>query len=248
MIGRSTPSGRGQSNVVGVAVLLTMSIVALGTLTAGVGTVVQDTGATADATRVAADIDDALRPVEATGPRRGYVSFTDGTLEVTDRELRILDANGIVEIVSVDALEFRTADQRVVYLAGAVIRETGAGSELYAPPPITASSGSGGVLVVGAPTLNSTAGSVRSKGGSSVVLATDVTHERTDLGDGTYRIAVETTTPGAWVRYFERQGATVTDRRDIDGDGTESVVARFPGERVGYLIVHDLRLEVRVRG
>lgn len=248
MIGYVTSSRRGQSNVVGVAIMLGVTIVALGAVTASVGTVVEDTGATADATRVAADLDDALRAVEATGPRRGHVSFTEGELEVADRELRVLDANGVVETVEVDALEFRSVDQRVVYLGGAVIRETGAGAELYAPPPITASSGHGGVLVVGAPTLNTTDQRIRSSGGSSVVLETDVTHARTDLGNGTYRVAVETTTPGAWERYFDRQGATVTERRDIDDDGITSVVARFPGERVAFLVVHDLRLEVRVRG
>lgn len=248
MIESAPYPSRGQSNVVGVAVMLGVTVVALSAVTASVGTVVEETGATADATRVAADMEDAISAVEASGPRRGQISFTEGELNVADRELRILDENGIVETVEVDALEFRTGDQRVVYLAGAVIRETSAGAELYDPPPITASSGADGVLVVGAPMLNTTDRSVRSTGGSRVALDTDVSHARTNLSNGTYRVAVETTTPDAWARYFERRGATVQDRRDVDGDGVASVVAQFQGDRIAYLVVHDLRLEVRVRG
>jgi flagellin-like protein len=239
---------RGQSNVVGVAIMLGVTVVALATVTASVGTVVQDSAATADATRVSEAFDDALRPVEATGPHRGTVSFTEGELSVVDRELRVLDASGVVRTVSVDALEFRTGDQRVVYLAGAVVRETGAGSQLAATPPLTASRGSGGVLVVGAPVLNANDRTVGASGSTTVLLDSDVSHDRTTLGNGTYRVAVETTTPDVWRRYFERRGASVSGRRDFEGDGVDSVVAQFPGERVGYLVVHDLRLEVRVRG
>lgn len=241
-------SGRGQSNVVGVALLLGVTVVALGTLTASVGTVIQGSAAAADATRVAEDLDDAVRAVETTGPRRGQLSFTEGEIDVVERELRILDSSGVVETAEVDALVFRAGHQRVVYLAGAVVRETGAGAHLHSPLPVTASSGSGGVLVVGAPVLNASDGSVAASGGTTVALETDVSHDRTTLGDEHYRVAVETTTPGAFERYFERQDATVTGRRDFDGDGVESVVARFPGERTGYLVVHDLRLEVYARG
>jgi hypothetical protein len=239
---------RGQANVVGVAVMLGVTVVALATLTAGVGSVVQDSAATADAARVAGDLDDALRAVEATGHREGQVSFSRGELAVVDRQLRVLDADGVVATVDVDAVAFRTGDQRVVYLAGAVVRDTGAGGQLYETPPVSASRGTGGVLVVGAPTLNATTQQVAASGPTTVRLETDVSHDRSALGNGTYRVAVETATPGAWDRYFERVGATVTDRRDFDGDGTASVVARFPGERVGYLVVHDLALEVHPRG
>lgn len=239
---------RGQANVVGVAVMLGVTVVALATLTASIGSVVQDSAATADAARVAEGLDDALRAVEASGHREGKVSFSRGELAVVDRQLRVLDRGGVVATVDVDAVVFRTGDQRVIYLAGAVVRDTGAGGQLYETPPVTASRGTGGVLVVGAPTLNATTQQVVANEPTTVRLETDVSHDRRSLGNGTYRVAVETTTPDAWTRYFERVGATVTDRKDFDGDGTASVVARFPGERVGYLVVHDLALEVRPRG
>ena len=56
-------------------------------------------------------------------------------------------------------------------------------------------------------------------------------------------IAVETATPEPLERWFRDRNATVS-RRDFDGDGTESVVGRFPGNRTGYLVVHDMHAEV----
>lgn len=239
---------RGQSNVVGVALLLGVTVVALGAVTASVGSVIQGNAATADTTRVAADFDDALQPVEVTGPHRGRVSFTGGELAVVDRELRVLNGSGVVANASVDALVFRAGDQRALFLAGAVVRDSGTTATLYATPPVTASRGTGGVLVVGAPVLNASGGSVAATGPTTVALRTRVSHERTGLGDGTYRVAVETTTPGPWERYLQRQGGTVLDRRDFDGDDVDSVVVRFPGDRTAYLVVHDMRLEVSARG
>jgi len=237
---------RAQSSVVGVAVLLGVVVVSLGTLTAGVGTVVEENAATADATRVASDLDTALAPVEATGVRRGRVSFTEGRLETVERDLRVLNESGDVRTVGVDALVFTAGDRRVTALAGAIVRGTEGNARLRTPPPITASRGGedgAGVLAVGAPTLNGSA-SVAATGGGSALLRTDVSHNRTALGTGTYRVAIETATPAAWERYFRERNATVTTRR-FAGDDEPSVVARFPGERVAYLVVHDMRLEVR---
>jgi hypothetical protein len=35
-----------------------------------------------------------------------------------------------------------------------------------------------------------------------------------------------------------------TEIEDLDGDGVPSVRLTFPGDRRGYLVVHDMRLEV----
>ncbi|RBI63617.1 hypothetical protein DMJ13_03530 [halophilic archaeon] len=231
---------RGQSNVVGVALLLGVTVVALGTLTASIGMVVDGNAAAADANRVAADFDDALAPVAATGVHRGRVSFTEGRLETVERDLRVLDEGGVVHHVRVDALVFSTDDRRVAFLAGAVVRGTSDGGVMVARPPVTSSRE---MLVVGAPKLGTSNVSVAATTGSSAVLRTNVTHERVKLGDGTYRVAVETSTPDAWRRHFERRNATVSTW-DFDDDGVESVVAAYSGERVAYLVVHDMRLEV----
>ena len=239
-------TARAQSNVVGVALLLGVTVVALGTLTATVGVVVERNAANADAARVAADFDQALSPVETTGRSRGRVSFTDGRLRTAVRELRLLNESGPVQTVQVDGLQFASGRNQVTFLAGAITSEHDGHARLRRPPPITASAdgGSQGVLIVGAPVLNASQVAI-SGAADGVVLRTTVTHRRVALPTGTYRVAIETEAPEVWSEYFRRQNATVvaTDR-EFDGDGVESVVAQFPGDRVAYLVVHDMRLEV----
>lgn len=236
---------RAQSHVVGVAVLLGVTVASLGLLTASIGAVVQSNAAAADAARVARGLDRAIDPVATTGVNRGRVSFTEGRLYTVRRDVRVLNASGEVASVRTGGLVFEAGDRRVAYVAGAVVRGGDGGSRVFAPPPITASRDSGGVLVVGAPRLNATGVAVGASGPTTVVVRTRVTHDRRSLGNGTYRVAVETVTPGAWARFFRERNATVTATdRDVDGDGVASVVARFPGERVAYLVVHDARLEV----
>jgi hypothetical protein len=235
---------RGQSHVVGVALLLGVAVIALAALTATIGAVVESNAARADAARVAADFDGALDPVETTGRDRGRVSFTEGELRPVDRDLRVLNASGTVRRVRVDALVYAAGSRRVAFLAGAVVRGTGAAAEFRTPPPITASRSAPGtgVLVVGAARLGSPA-AVSGTGGVRVALRTDVSHARSSLGEGRWRVAVETATPGPWRAFFDRQGATVRTR-DLDGDGLASVVADYPGRRAAYLVVHDLDAEV----
>lgn len=229
--------------------MLGVVVLALGALTAGVGSIVNQNAAAADAARVADDFDAALDPVEATGLHRGRVSFTDGQLRTAERDLRVLNESGVVRTVRVDALVFTAGKRRVAFLAGAIVRGPPDNARIRTLPPITASrGGEDGVLVVGAPALNgsvgmSGTGGVSATGGGSALLQSNVTHQRDELGNGTYRVAVETETPDAWQRYFERENATVSTN-DFDGDGVPSVVAAYPGERMAYLVVHDLRLEV----
>ena len=249
MTRRRSPSapvaGRAQSNVVGVALLLGVTVMALGALTAGVGTVVQSNAAGADAARVADGFESALRPVETTGLRRGEVAFSSGSLRVVERELRVSNATA-TRTVQVDALVYESGDRRVTFLAGAVVRGEGAGARLVREPPVVGSrgDGDGGVLVVGAPRLDAAPVGVSGQGGVEATLRTNVSHDRERLGEGEYRVAIETATPAAWRSALEDAGGTVVATRDRDGDGVESVVARFPGERVAYLVVHEMDLEV----
>lgn len=238
-----TGQRRAQSTVVGVALLLGITVISLGMLTASIGAIIEGNAEHADATRVATELDDSLQPIETTGVHRGHLTFTEGTLRPVDRDLRVLDESGVVERVPVDALVFETGDKRVAFLAGAIVQGTPGNANLYRPPPVTASENSG-VLVVGAPTLNGSGISLGASGGARITLETNVSHTRTNLGQGTYRVAIETATPEAWERYFADQNATTT-RTDFDEDGVESVVASFPGHRTAYLVVHDMRLEVR---
>lgn len=244
-IERNRTNARGQSNVVGVALLLGVTVIAMGALTAGIGTIVAENAASADAARVADGFDRSLRPVETTGAHRGRVEFSGGRLRTVERDLRVSNGSH-THVVAVDALVYESEDRRVAFVAGAIVRGTGRGARLHRQPPITASRRSDGVVIIGAPKLNASTVGRSGSGTVATTLRTTVTHERVDLGEGQFQVAIETETPHAWATAFERLGATVvaTDR-DLDGDGVTSVVAEFPGTRRGYLVVHDMRLEVR---
>lgn len=235
----SAASRRGQSNVVGVAILLGVTVVAMGALTASVGTVVDQHAAASDTRRVAADLDDALQPVETTGVRRGTVSFTSGRLDALDREVRVLDSGGVVAAVDANALRFAAGDRGATYLAGAVLVHGDGWARTRTPVEVTADPD---VLVVSVPALE---GDVArsATGGVTYTVRSNVSHDRRSLGRGGYRVAVETTHVEAVRRQFERMNASVTER-DVDGDGVPSVVADFPGSRTAYLVVHDTEVTV----
>ncbi|PSQ06822.1 hypothetical protein BRC97_05485 [Halobacteriales archaeon QS_6_71_20] len=228
---------RAQSHVVGVAILLAVTAVSMAGLTATVGTVVESNTAGVDADRVAADLDAALEPVAVTGRHRGTVSFTGGRLRTVDRTVRVANASGEVRAVEVGGLVWTDSDHRVAFVAGAVVRGPPGNAVLDAAPPLASSPGT---TVLGLGVLGDER--VSFAGGGRVPLSTRVTHDRTAYGDGSWRIAVETATPRPWREFFERRGA-VTSERDFDGDGVDSVVAEFPGDREFHLVVHRMRLE-----
>ena len=236
-----TPEQRGQATVVGAALLLGMTVIALGLLTASVGTLVEGHAARADADRVASDLNAGLAPVETTGHRTADVRFSDGRLYTAERQLRVYDSSGIVANLDVGALVYESGDHRVAAVAGAVVRGRGENAWFADRPPIVESE-SNGVLVVGAANLSTTSQAVGG-GHATARLATNTSHHRRSLGAGTYQVAIETRAPAAFERFFENRGALVS-RADIDDDGIDSVVAAFPGTREGYLVEHKLRLRM----
>lgn len=237
--GDSTSRRRAQSHVVGVALLLAITTISMGALTAGVGSMVESNAAAADADRVADSLS-GIDPSEATGVERHEIAFGEGSLAVEPRTVRLFDGDRRVAEREANALVFETGDRRVTYLAGGVVRGAGNASQLGETPPIATGDG---LLLVGLPILD--VDGTASVAGESVTatLRTDTSHERRDLERGEYRLAIETATPGAWERHFAATNASVT-RRTFDGDEHASVVATFPGERTAYLVIHETELEV----
>jgi hypothetical protein len=233
---------RAQSHVVGIALLLGISVVALGGLTVAVGSLVESQTASADATRVADDFERALQPASTTGEHTADVRFAGGKLSTEPRQLRIRQNGTRVDTFDIDALVFEAGDRRVAYLAGAVVRGTAGNAWIHTEPLVTASDRTA-VLAVGAARLGAESVARAASGATTLTLSSNVSHTRRSLGTGRYSVAIETATPEPFVRYFRDQNTTVV-RRDIDGDGVESVVATYSGRRTGYLVVHDLSLEV----
>lgn len=230
---------RAQSHVVGVAVLLAVTVVAMGTLTAAVGTVVESGAERADATRVADGFESVLGA--RAGRDRGTVAFTAGRLHSLDRELRLLDGDRVVATVPVDGLAWDGDGRGVTYLGGAVVQRSPAGASFARDPALV--TGGDGTVVVGIRAVN---GTVERAGRGGVEVDLRVRSDRVErrLGDGSWRVAVETATPRPWRDHLSSRAGTVT-RRDLDGDGTPSVVAPL-GNRTAVLVVH--RQEVRTGG
>lgn len=234
---------RAQTAVVGVALLLALTVVAVGGLTATAGSIVDDGATTAATTRVGSDLATALGPdpeVETT------IGVTGGTIRVVNRSVWLLDSDGVVWAGHAGAVVYADGDHRVTGFAGAVVRTDGDRGRMVAPSRISPTEDG---LYVGVPVLNATGADGIATGDRrlSVTLRTDAETARETLPAGEYRIAVETPIPAAWERHFAERGAETT-RRDVDGDGVPSVVASWSGARRVHLVVHDVRLRVGVGG
>lgn len=243
MTAEGSRSDRAQSAVVGVAILLGLTVVGVGVLTAAAGTAIQEGASTAATARVADGLDDALDAGTA-AEGGATVRLAGGTIRVADRRVRVLNDSGVVWTAAAGGLVYESGDRRVSAVAGAVAVGEGNRSRLDAPPSIAPANGT---LYVGVPVLNASGTDAVSARGTTVPvrLETAPTHERRLLPTDRYRVAVETAAPGAWERAFRDRNATTT-RRDFDGDGTPSVVAAFPGRRTVHLVVHDVRLRMEV--
>lgn len=254
-----TDSGRAQSNVLGIVVLIAVTVLALGSLTAGIGSVIYSGATAADTERIADGLASAVSPDETVGVEESDVRFADGVLRAEERTIRVLAASDdeiddgevtvdVAETVRSDVLFYEADDRSVVVHGSAVLRVDDGNARLHREPRIVADDELDGVLVVGAPSIDAGDTAVSTGREGTVRVRTAVDHDRIDLGVGTYQVAVETEYPQVWKRYFERQGATVlTTSARFEGDTTDSVVAHFEGQRRAHLVVHDVDLEVQRR-
>ncbi|MFB6281948.1 MAG: hypothetical protein ABEH40_08015 [Haloferacaceae archaeon] len=227
---------RGQSSVIGVAILVAATVVAVAGMTAAVGTVIEDRATTAAADRTAAAFDEALDP-NAAGPGRERIVLAGGRLRTVERTLRVRAAGRTVATYEVGGLRYEARGRSVTYVSGAIVRSTPACATVRGDPPVRAAEGD---LFVSVVALGTDPGRVTDAG--RVTLRTNASHERRRLDPGEYRIAVETRAPGAWARRFD--AAEGTTRTDIDGDGVPSAVVDPAGEGRVRLAIHRLDLEV----
>lgn len=228
---------RGQSSVVGVAILVAATVVAVAGMTAAVGVVIEDRAATAATDRTVAAFDEALDP-NAAGPGRDRIALSGGRLRTVERTVRVRLAGGTVATYDVGGLRYEADRRRVTYVSGAIVRSTPTCSTVRGDLPVRTAGDDLflSVVVLGTPPGAGT-------GADVVTLHTNVSHEGRRLDPGEYRIAVETRAPGAWSRRLDERGRT--SRTDIDGDGVPSVVVNPPGSGPAHLRIHRLDLEVR---
>ncbi|WP_418280425.1 DUF7289 family protein [Halorubrum sp. DTA98] len=233
---------RGQSHVIGVALLIGLTMVSLGALTATVGTVVDSNAAVGDVDRVATDLDDAIEQVEGTGTHTGHVTYTDGTLRAETRTIRVFHGDDLAVSRVTDALVYDRGEYSVTAVGGAIVRDHAGSRSIASGPSVSASDD---IVVLGVVDLAVEPRSVGGSGPNTHTLVSDVSHERViEDRTGEWTMAVETPLPDPWVRAFEEAGATVETGR-FDGDDHPSVVATFEGERTAHVVVHRIDTEVR---
>lgn len=233
---------RAQSHVVGVALLLAASTVAIGTLTLGVGDLVESRAASADADRVADSLAEAIQPRRTTGYRVEHVRFSDGSLRTVARDVRLFRNGTTVRRFETGGLRYESGEQVVAFVGGAIVREHGGSAWLVREPPI-AGSAARGRLLVGVSNLGTADTAVSGGGGGAVPVRTNVSHSRDQFAPATVGLAIETRAVSAFERYFQKRGVPTTVT-DLDGDGVPSVRARFPGPRRVVVVQHDLGLVI----
>ncbi|KAB1192332.1 hypothetical protein GJR96_02290 [Haloferax sp. MBLA0076] len=237
---RPVPSAvRAQSNVVGAALLLGIGVVAIGLLTASVGTLVDAQVTTADADAATNGFASLRDGVFAGGNSTHPVRVSDGQLSRVNRTVRVVAEQGANRTYDADGYVATFGDHRIAFVGGAVVRGTGNNSRLVTPVPFSIA---GDAAFLPLPTLTASSTDGGGLDGGSVLRAR-TTRRIDDFPSDEYAIAVETTTPRAWERAFQRRGFNAT-QTDLDGDGIPSVVATAPDERTLTVATYDLTVVV----
>lgn len=228
-----------QANVIGVALLLGITVISMGAITASLGVVVDTQVDVAEGDRVGSDLAAAIDPAEV-GRGGGSISFHEGRLFSVKRELVVRADGDVVERIRTDALVFENDESRVAFHAGGIVRGEGNGSHFQRDPVVIVDD----VLLVGVTRIGGDVNGVAGSGGVTASVTTDVRHERREFDADSIQLSIETGSPGAWERFLREHGADV---ERLPGD-PPTVVASFEGLEVGILVIHDLGLEVEARG
>lgn len=227
----------GQANVIGVALLLGITVVSVGAISTGVGLVVETHADAVEADRVASDL---VAVFDTADSGRGSVSFHEGRLVPLERELVVRADGAEVTRIRTDALVYENGEARVAFHTGAIVRGEGDESHFQRDPVVIVDDD---LLLVGIASIGTDVDGVAGSGGVSTTVTTNVSHERHELDADEIRLSIETSAPGAWERFLRDQGAAVGR---IRGD-PPIVEATFEGSREGFVVVHDLGVEVNGR-
>jgi|APHM01.1.fsa_nt_gi flagellin-like protein len=235
---------RGQSSVIGVALLLGITVVAISALTASTGALVADGVAAADTTRVSADLHQVFEPHN--DRRTTKTRLSRGTVSVRNRSIRLLaEGDDIVWSGHAGALVYRGGSRTLTAFAGAIIRQDRQTATMPGESRITVSPDA---LYLGVPVLNASGADAVSTSGHRLVVSfrTAARSNRIIFPTAVYKLAIETATPEIWEQHLHERGAETITRRDIDHDGTVSLIAAFDDARRVYIVVHDVQLTVAV--
>lgn len=237
---------RGQSAIIGVALLLTITVVSVGLLTAGTGILVDEAAQEADIERIGEAFTSGYRPATLEGSTTMALSLTGGKLVTAPRAITISRYGDIVTRVQTLALKYERSGRSVTVHGGGVLQDRADGATFIRDPNVITRFGGDGdrVLTIALVVLSGNVDE-RVEDPRRVRLEFEATHERRALGAGRYTVRVETATPGAWVRYFEEAGAEVRLQEGTD-DEVDVVIADLGRVTEARLILHHV--EVRSHG
>lgn len=237
---------RGQSAIIGVALLLGLTIVSVGVLTAGTGILVDEAAQGADAQRVADRLATAYNPSTLEGATTLSLALTGGQLTTEERRITLRRSGDVVATVDTRALRFARGDHHVSVLGQAIIRGQADRARFVRDPGL--------VTVFGAEDDRTLSVSITSLSGqvdesmsqqTSLRLRLHGSHERRDPGAGRYSISIETATPELWEAYLADIAVSVRIE-GADTSQTKVVVAELGRVSRARLIIHQV--EIRTDG
>lgn len=235
---------RGQSAIIGVALLLAITVVSVGVLTAGTGILVDEAAQEADLERIGDTVVADYRPATLAGTSTMTLSLAGGTVVTEPREITISRYGDVVARLQTVALRYERAGRALTIQSGAILQARNGHTTFVREPGMARRFGADGDRVLTLSLVNLT-GDVEERidNPRRVRFEFEATHERRDLDAGRYTIRVETAAPAAWVQYFEDVGADVHTERTSQEGGV--VVADFGRVSDARLIIHHVEVQSR---
>lgn len=236
-----------------LALVAAVTVLALGGLTAGIGSLIQGGASTVEAERAADELGAAVDPKEIVGTRERSVDLRGGTVDVKAHRIRIVDADGlaiheseatvpIVEELQSDALVYTRDDQTIRLRGRAITTSIDGDHSLHREPGIITDDDT---VVLGIGLLQTDDEKLEDRSAAVTVIA-ESEHERVTYPEQAYAIAIETPHPDIWEPYLESTGASVeTTGAQFPDDDYHSVIATFAGERELVLVRNDVTVEVQ---
>jgi hypothetical protein len=229
---------RGQQGIIGVALLLLLTVIAIGTMTSLLGGAVTGGVAQAELRTVGTTLATVTAPtddptMQTMLMRTGTLETHPGTLWITGADIAIEQEVGTLRygtghhrLSSEYGTQITTVDGEVIAVEGQRIRRVG--DRLYLGVP--------SMGLAGVDTIATNGRAVR----VGVRPRVDTQHRR--LPRGRYQVRLETDHPSVWVQMFEEVGARVHIPRSTAG--TPVVTADFEEPITIELLSQRVQLEV----
>ncbi len=229
-------TSRGQSHVVGVALLLAITLISMSVLTMSVGTLIDAGQSRNEHERVGSALEQLHDPSSTENPS---LTTSVGTLSTASREISINSSTGANYRFDTTAISYSNGNHRVATLCGAVISGK-PGAAWFRSTPRIFSPTAASVRLIRLTTIT-TSGFDRLQGTHSFTRRQSSTHHSHENLSGT--LSIETATPGPFERHFRARGFA-TSRNDPDSDGIPSVSVSFTQERRTILMIRHITVEV----